>query len=82
MYFQDNYCKLFKKKSIQLKAFPVKSFAGKKKTIPLHPQSRNKRNKSCRHKKIVKTNNRGVAQLVAFLVWDQAVAGSSPVTPT
>ena len=25
---------------------------------------------------------RGVAQLVAFLVWDQAVAGSSPVTPT
>ena len=24
----------------------------------------------------------GVAQLVAFLVWDQAVAGSSPVTPT
>ena len=27
-------------------------------------------------------HNRGVAQLVAFLVWDQAVAGSSPVTPT
>ena len=27
-------------------------------------------------------NNRGVAQLVAFLVWDQAVAGSSPVTST
>ena len=26
--------------------------------------------------------NRGVAQLVAFLVWDQAVAGSSPVTST
>ena len=26
--------------------------------------------------------HRGVAQLVAFLVWDQAVAGSSPVTPT
>ena len=25
---------------------------------------------------------RGVAQLVAFLVWDQAVAGSSPVTST
>ena len=25
---------------------------------------------------------RGVAQLVAFLVWDQAVAGSSPVAPT
>ena len=24
----------------------------------------------------------GVAQLVAFLVWDQAVAGSSPVTST
>ena len=28
------------------------------------------------------TRNRGVAQLVAFLVWDQAVAGSSPVTST
>ena len=27
-------------------------------------------------------NDRGVAQLVAFLVWDQAVAGSSPVTST
>ena len=26
--------------------------------------------------------NRGVAQLVAFLVWDQDVAGSSPVTST
>ena len=26
--------------------------------------------------------DRGVAQLVAFLVWDQAVAGSSPVTST
>ena len=25
---------------------------------------------------------RGVAQLVALLVWDQVVAGSSPVTPT
>ena len=25
---------------------------------------------------------RGVAQLVAHLVWDQRVAGSSPVTPT
>ena len=27
-------------------------------------------------------SERGVAQLVAFLVWDQAVAGSSPVTST
>ena len=27
-------------------------------------------------------DNRGVAQLVAHLVWDQRVAGSSPVTPT
>ena len=26
--------------------------------------------------------HRGVAQLVAFLVWDQDVAGSSPVTST
>ena len=25
---------------------------------------------------------RGVAQLVAHLVWDQGVAGSNPVTPT
>ena len=25
--------------------------------------------------------HRGVAQLVAHLVWDQRVAGSSPVTP-
>ena len=30
----------------------------------------------------VTAKNRGVAQLVAFLVWDQAVAGSSPVTST
>ena len=28
------------------------------------------------------SRQRGVAQLVAFLVWDQAVAGSSPVTST
>ena len=35
-------------------------------TFALHPLSR----------------QRGVAQLVAFLVWDQAVAGSSPVTST
>ncbi len=28
------------------------------------------------------SGQRGVAQLVAFLVWDQAVAGSSPVTST
>ena len=37
------------------------------------------------HLKITEVYNqcfRGVAQLVAFLVWDQAVAGSSPVTPT
>ena len=37
------------------------------------------------HLKITEVSNRcfrGVAQLVAFLVWDQAVAGSSPVTPT
>ena len=34
--------------------------------VPLHPLRK----------------NRGVAQLVAFLVWDQAVAGSSPVTST
>ena len=27
-------------------------------------------------------NFRGVAQLVAHLVWDQGVAGSNPVTPT
>ena len=32
--------------------------------------------------RILKKMHRGVAQLVAFLVWDQAVAGSSPVTPT
>ena len=31
---------------------------------------------------LAKTETRGVAQLVAFLVWDQAVAGSSPVTST
>ena len=67
---------------MQFNAFFLKSFAETKKSVPLHPQSRNKHNKSCRNKKIVKTNNRGVAQLVAFLVWDQAVAGSSPVTPT
>ena len=42
--------------------------------VPLHPQNR-KNN-------ILESSNRGVAQLVAFLVWDQAVAGSSPVTPT
>ncbi len=42
--------------------------------VPLHPQ--NKRNN------ILESSNRGVAQLVAFLVWDQAVAGSSPVTST
>ena len=29
-----------------------------------------------------KTVLRGVAQLVAHLVWDQGVAGSNPVTPT
>ena len=36
------------------------------------------------HKKCVPLHPqiRGVAQLVAFLVWDQAVAGSSPVTST
>ena len=37
------------------------------------------------HRKKQRQNNlhkRGVAQLVAFLVWDQAVAGSSPVAPT
>ena len=42
--------------------------------VPLHPQNR-KNN-------ILESSNRGVAQLVAFLVWDQAVAGSSPVTST
>ena len=31
---------------------------------------------------ILSPTERGVAQLVAFLVWDQAVAGSSPVTST
>ena len=31
---------------------------------------------------ILSPQKRGVAQLVAFLVWDQAVAGSSPVTST
>ena len=30
----------------------------------------------------MKTVIRGVAQLVAHLVWDQGVAGSNPVTPT
>ena len=37
------------------------------------------------HRKKQRQDNlhkRGVAQLVAFLVWDQAVAGSSPVAPT
>ena len=29
-----------------------------------------------------KSGSRGVAQLVAHLVWDQGVAGSNPVTPT
>ena len=29
-----------------------------------------------------KSVSRGVAQLVAHLVWDQGVAGSNPVTPT
>ena len=42
--------------------------------VPLHPQN-GKNN-------ILESSNRGVAQLVAFLVWDQAVAGSSPVTST
>ena len=27
-------------------------------------------------------NNRGVAQSVAYLLWEQGVIGSSPVTPT
>ncbi len=39
---------------------------GHKNCVPLQPLS----------------GKRGVAQLVAFLVWDQAVAGSSPVTST
>ena len=31
---------------------------------------------------VSKMQFRGVAQLVAHLVWDQGVAGSNPVTPT
>ena len=36
----------------------------------------------CESPEQIKTVIRGVAQLVAHLVWDQGVAGSNPVTPT
>lgn len=40
--------------------------------------------RNIRKEKVICSFNiiRGVAQLVAFLVWDQAVVGSSPATPT
>ena len=55
-----------------------KTLRSKKKIVPLHSGKRY----HLWQAKEQRTQLRGVAQLVAHLVWDQGVAGSNPVTPT